>query len=104
MGHVRRVCALAAVGALLWAGCTSESAGDDDDSASSETTVAGDDTSSTPGAGNTSGITDTTIKISLLSSDLSALSEQNLAPEIGSADATLKAVVADINANGGVAG
>jgi ABC-type branched-subunit amino acid transport system substrate-binding protein len=105
MGHVRRVGALAAVAALLWAaGCTSESAGDDDDSASSETTAAGNGTGSAPGAGNTTGITDTTIKISLLSSDLSALSEQHIAPEIGSADATLKAVVADINANGGVAG
>jgi ABC-type branched-subunit amino acid transport system substrate-binding protein len=105
MGHVRRVGALAAVAALLWAaGCTSESAGDDDDAASSETTAGGDDTGRATGAGNTTGITDTTIKIALVSSDLSQLSEQNLAPEIGSADATMKAVVADINANGGVAG
>jgi Periplasmic binding protein len=50
------------------------------------------------------GIDDTTIKISLISSDLSALSEQHLAPEIGQADEVMQGLITGINANGGVVG
>ena len=84
------------------AACTS-STGEGDD-ATDGTGDGGSGSGSVTGAGNTQGITDETIKISLISADLALLSEQNLAPEIGSAEETMKAVVADINANGGVAG
>ena len=50
------------------------------------------------------GVTADTVKISMIYADLSALSEQNLAPEIGSAKDQAEAVVAEINENGGVAG
>ena len=40
----------------------------------------------------------------MIYADLSALSEQNLAPEIGIAKDQAEAVVAEINENGGVAG
>src|SRR5207342_1881745 len=92
----RRWCfALAAC--LLAAACTSKAKDD-----SSGTNAAAD--SSGSNVGNTVGLTDTTIKISMISADLALLTEQNLAPEIGNAAATMKAVVADINANGGIAG
>ncbi len=94
--------ALLASALVLGAACTSETS-DDDSTADTDDTAAetGDDAEGTVDA---PGITDDTIRISLISSDLSALSEQNLAPEIGLADKTLAAVVADINANGGVLG
>jgi ABC-type branched-subunit amino acid transport system substrate-binding protein len=104
MNSIRRKCAIGVIASLALGGlaaCTSQS-GDDDDAASSSTTAAG--AGAGTGAGNTVGLTDDTIKISLISADLALLTEQNLAPEIGSAEATMKAVVADINANGGIAG
>jgi ABC-type branched-subunit amino acid transport system substrate-binding protein len=92
--------ALVAAGCLLMAACTSQTS--DDDSAGSDS---GSDTGATSAAGaDAPGVTDDTIKVSLIAADLAALSEQNLAPEIGNAQKTLEAVVADINANGGVAG
>jgi ABC-type branched-subunit amino acid transport system substrate-binding protein len=98
---VRRWGAFLAAGCLLMAACTSDTS--DDDSASGGDS--GGATDSTPAsAADASGITDDTIKVSLIAADLAALSEQNLAPEIGNAQKTLEAVVADINANGGVAG
>jgi ABC-type branched-subunit amino acid transport system substrate-binding protein len=50
------------------------------------------------------GVTADTIKLSLIYGDLAALSEQHLAPEIGNAAQQAEAVVADINAKGGLAG
>jgi ABC-type branched-subunit amino acid transport system substrate-binding protein len=88
------------VACLVAAGCTSETSGDDE--ADSGSAAEADDAS--PSEADAPGVTDDTIKISLIASDLAALSEQNLAPEIGNAQTTLEAVVADINANGGVAG
>jgi len=82
---------------LLAVACTAKST---EGGSATETTVAG----SAEGVGNTVGLTDTTVKISMISADLSLLTEQNLAPEIGNAETTMKAVVADINANGGIAG
>jgi ABC-type branched-subunit amino acid transport system substrate-binding protein len=96
---VRRWAAFLAAVCLLVAACTSETA--DDDSASGSDTDA--DATSSSGA-DAPGITDDTIKVSLLAADLAALTEQNLAPQIGNAQKTLEAVVADINQNGGVAG
>ena len=96
---VRRWVALLAMACLVVAACTSETSGDDD--ASESDADAGGESAS---ASDAPGVTDDTIKISLIASDLAALSEQNLAPEIGNAQKTLEAVVADINANGGVAG
>ena len=90
--------------ALVLAGCTSESGDDDAQGDGIDTgsdAPAGD---GEPGAADAQGITDDTIRISLIASDLSTLSEQNLAPEIGSATDTLEAVIADINDNGGVLG
>ena len=101
MKTIRRKGALAAIAGIALGGlgaCTSQSADDDDAAPSATAAEAGS------GSGNTVGITDDTIKISMISADLALLTEQNLAPEIGSAEATMKAVVADINANGGIAG
>src|SRR5262245_32994139 len=101
---------LLVTGGLLGAACTSETADDEPEAAAEEpdgTTPppSGDNAEGDgPPAADASGITDDTIKISLIASDLAALSEQNLAPEIGNAQVTLEAIVADINANGGVAG
>jgi ABC-type branched-subunit amino acid transport system substrate-binding protein len=97
MGNKRRVWALLAATCVLLAACTAKSA---TDAGGSGTTTAGAGGS----AGSTVGITATTITVSMISADLSQLSSQHLAPEIGNADKTMKAVVADINAHGGVAG
>jgi hypothetical protein len=89
-----------AVGLLVCAaatGCTSETAGDDA-GAGEQDGRGGDD------AGGDVGVTDDTIKISLIATDLSLLSEQNLAPEIGNAQTTVEAVVDDLNTHGGVGG
>ncbi len=92
-----RLCALLAAACVLLAACTAKSA---NDAGGSGTTTAG----AGGGAGSTVGITATTITVSMISADLSQLVSQHLAPEIGDADKTMKAVVADINAHGGVAG
>jgi ABC-type branched-subunit amino acid transport system substrate-binding protein len=98
MKHARPVAiALAAVCALA-AGCTSESSDD------SSSTTAGDGGTVDGGQAEVQGVTDGTIRISLIASDLSVLSEQNLAPEIGDAQVTLEAIAAAINERGGVAG
>lgn len=96
MGSRRRWAALAAAVAVVFGACTSESS-EDDDAAGGGSGGAGD-------ARAVQGVTDDTIRVSLIASDLSALSEQNLAPEIGDAQATLEAVVAHVNDGGGVAG
>jgi ABC-type branched-subunit amino acid transport system substrate-binding protein len=85
--------AVIAAACLIAVGCTSESSDDDGSSGTGDS-----------GPGNTVGITGDTIKISLIYSDLSVLSEQNLAPEIGDAKEQAEAIVADINENGGIAG
>jgi ABC-type branched-subunit amino acid transport system substrate-binding protein len=84
---------------VLLGACTSNTSSGD---AGDATTVSGP----VGGAGSTDtvGITSDTIKVSMVSADLSLLSEQNLAPEIGDAVKTMQAIVADINAHGGVAG
>ncbi|MGH8977056.1 MAG: ABC transporter substrate-binding protein [Acidimicrobiia bacterium] len=97
--RAQRWAGLLVVTCLVVAGCTSETSGDDEADSGSATEA--DDSSAEADA---PGVTDDTIKISLIASDLAALSEQNLAPEIGNAQEMLEAVVADINANGGVAG
>jgi len=97
MRKSRLMGALVASACLLAVACTASPA--TGGSASGTTTV-----NSGGGVGNTVGITAHTIKISMISADLSQLSSQNLAPEIGNAETTMKAVVADINAHGGIAG
>jgi ABC-type branched-subunit amino acid transport system substrate-binding protein len=91
----RRMLGFVVLACLLAAACTANTTegGSTSDTGNSDT-----------GVGNTVGLTDTTIKISMISADLSQLTEQNLAPEIGNAETTMKAVVADINAHGGIAG
>ena len=98
MRNNRRGCALLAAMCVLLVACTAKSANDAGGPGTTSGSGAG------PSAGNTVGITATTIKVSMISADLSQLSSQHLAPEIGDADKTMKAVVADINAHGGVAG
>jgi ABC-type branched-subunit amino acid transport system substrate-binding protein len=70
-------------------------------------------TCSTPAAGpaattvgNTStiGITKDAVRIALIAADLSILTKQHLAPDLGDAVKVAHAVVDDINASGGVAG
>jgi ABC-type branched-subunit amino acid transport system substrate-binding protein len=55
-------------------------------------------------AGSTTGITKTTVKIALITTDLSLLTKQHLAPDLGDPVKAAQAVVDDINARGGVAG
>jgi ABC-type branched-subunit amino acid transport system substrate-binding protein len=98
MRRALRACVVAVAVSSLLAACTSQT--DDEEPEASETTERG----TASGAGNTVGLTDDSIKISLIAADLALLAEQNLAPEIGNAAKTLEAVVADINANGGIAG
>lgn len=93
----RRTIALLAAAVLVAAACTSETS---DGGGAREA----EDGAEPAGSASAIGITDDTIRISAITSDLAALSEQNLAPEIGDARVTLEAVVADLNANGGVAG
>src|SRR4029077_5793285 len=83
---------------LLLGACTTESSTESGDA--TPTTVDG----AAGAVGNTAGITNDTIRISMISADLAQLTEQNLAPEIGDAAKTMTAIVADITANGGVAG
>ena len=97
MRNNRRRYVLLATMCVLLGACTAKSAG----SGASPTTGSG---GAGGGAGNTVGITATTIKVSMISADLSQLSSQHLAPEIGNAAKTMQAVVADINSHGGVAG
>ena len=97
MRNNRRRYVLLATACMLLGACTAKSAG----SGASPTTGSG---GAGGGTGNTVGITATTIKVSMISADLSQLSSQHLAPEIGNAAKTMQAVVADINAHGGVAG
>jgi ABC-type branched-subunit amino acid transport system substrate-binding protein len=97
MGKSRRRYVVLAAMCVLLGACTAKSA----------STGAGPSTSASAsggGTGNTVGITATTIKVSMISADLSQLSSQHLAPEIGDAAKTMTAVVADINSHGGVAG
>ncbi len=94
----RRYAVLAAMCVLLGA-CTAKSAG----TGSGPSTSAGG-TGTSASATNTVGVTATTIKVSMISADLSQLTSQHLAPEIGDAAKTMTAVVADINSHGGVAG
>jgi ABC-type branched-subunit amino acid transport system substrate-binding protein len=101
MVGIRRASAAALAIGLLLAACTSSSSSDDAGK-SSDTSASG--SGATASGGSTQGITDDTIKISLIWSDLSALTEQHLAPEIGNAEQIMEATVADLNAKGGIAG
>ena len=102
MRSTRKGWLLAATVCVLLAACTSSTGDGDDDTAG--TGDGGSGSGSVTGAGNTQGITDSTIKVSLIWADLAQLTEQNLAPEIGSAGDMMQAVVDDVNADGGVAG
>ncbi len=117
MGTKGRLGAAACALALMAGACTSgtsDNAADGDGTTSdpsedatispSDDTTAGGDDASGELIVDAQGITDDTIKISSVVSDLSVLSEQNLAPEIGKPEVTLDAVVAHINAEGGVLG
>jgi ABC-type branched-subunit amino acid transport system substrate-binding protein len=97
MQRSRLGCGLLLTACLMTLACTADTTEGD---AGTDTAVA----DSGAGVGNTTGLTDATIKVSMISADLAQLTEQNLAPEIGNAETTMKAVVADINAHGGVAG
>jgi ABC-type branched-subunit amino acid transport system substrate-binding protein len=97
MQKTRRMFGFVVLTCLFAGACTANTT---EGGSGTATTVGG----SGEGVGNTVGLTDTTVKVSMISADLSQLTEQNLAPEIGNAETTMKAVVADINANGGVAG
>jgi ABC-type branched-subunit amino acid transport system substrate-binding protein len=79
---------------LLAGACTSKSA---DDATSTTKASGGTETDAL-------GVTSKSIKLSLIYADLSALSQQKLAPEIGIAKDQAEAVVAEINQHGGVAG
>ena len=101
MVGIRRASAVALAIGMLLAACTSTSSSNGD-SKSSDTSASASGGSAS--AGSTQGLTATTIKISLIWSDLSALTEQHLAPEIGNAKKIVEATVADLNAKGGIAG
>jgi ABC-type branched-subunit amino acid transport system substrate-binding protein len=100
MQHVRRNTALVALAAALTlAACTSPT------SSKPSTTGTGSGSGSTPTSvanNSTVGITADAVKISMIAADLSILSKQHLAPDIGDPVKVGEAVVADINAHGGV--
>jgi ABC-type branched-subunit amino acid transport system substrate-binding protein len=50
------------------------------------------------------GVTDDTINVSFIGADFAALAEAGLAPDLGDMNATIPAIVDDINENGGVGG
>lgn len=97
MTSIRRAWAAAALACIALAACTSQT--DDDDAAGSA-----DTTGNGKAAAQATGITDDTIKVSLIAADLAMLTQQNLAPDIGDPKKTLETIVADINEKGGVAG
>ncbi len=95
---VRRGAVAAMTACLLLTACTASSStksGNDNGPGTSSPTA-----SSQPAQG----ITAKTITLSLIWADLSLLSQQHLAPEIGNARKTVEATVADLNAKGGIAG
>jgi hypothetical protein len=98
MRTARRL-ALATATVLLLAACTSEPADESDGANGGNADGSGDGA-----AARTVGVTDDTITISMLSTDLALLVEQNLAPPIGNPDLVAKAVVEHVNREGGVAG
>src|SRR4051794_638615 len=67
------------------------------------TSSSSDKKASTGATANTAAPQDA-VRISLITADLSFLTEQHLAPDIGDPTKVAKAVVDDINAKGGVAG
>ena len=94
---MRRFIGCATVLALVFAvGCTSPT------SAKPSAQHRGGTT--TPRPTNTVGITKDSVKISFIYADLSILTKQHLAPDLGDAAKAVQATVDEINANGGVAG
>jgi ABC-type branched-subunit amino acid transport system substrate-binding protein len=107
-GHARRP-ALALVAALLLLGaCTSQTKSANETSTgsgasadkASPTGLAANNTS----ADSTVGITDDKINVAFIGVDFSALESTGLVPELGDQEKQVKAIVDDINANGGVGG
>jgi ABC-type branched-subunit amino acid transport system substrate-binding protein len=100
MVGIRRASVVALAIGMLVAACTSSSSSNDSSKSSDATAGSGASAS----GNSTQGLTDKTIKISLIWADLSLLTEQHLAPEIGNAKQIMEATVADLNAKGGIAG
>jgi len=88
MGRLR--CAAALVCVIALAGCTTPK--------SNRSTAGTADNSSTVG------ITSTEVKVALITADLSLLTKQHLAPDLGDPVKVAQATVDEINAHGGVAG
>jgi ABC-type branched-subunit amino acid transport system substrate-binding protein len=103
--------------ALLAAACTGDpdeaaddDGGTDDASETADTGDTGDGTGGgssdgeAPPDGPTTGITDDTIRIGFIGADFSALEETGLVPVLGDQPKIVRAVVDEINADGGIAG
>jgi ABC-type branched-subunit amino acid transport system substrate-binding protein len=112
----RGALALAVAIALGAAACSSSDGGGDAGSGTGATTAPSDDTAATTtpatetttaGAvdpGPTTGLTDTTMHVSVIVPDFGGLVEAGLAPDLGDPQAQIQAYVDHINAQGGIAG
>jgi hypothetical protein len=104
MDHVVRrstpVHVLAVVLMLALAACTSPTSSKTSTTAN---TAGGGGGATTVANTSTVGISASSVKISMIAADLSILSKQHLAPDLGDPVKVGQAVVASINANGGVA-
>jgi ABC-type branched-subunit amino acid transport system substrate-binding protein len=86
---------IAALAALVVVGCTSPTSDKKADTGGG---------AGAPDNSPTIGITNDTVRISLVVADLSLLTQQHLAPDLGDAVKAARAVVDEINATGGVVG
>ncbi len=106
-GVIRRF-GIATVGlALLFASaCSTTDVGDEGKATNVDPTASepSDNDEGTVEPGPTTGLTDTTIKIAIGVPDFTALVEQGLVPNLGDIEAEMKAYVAHVNAEGGIAG
>ena len=95
----RRGLAAAAALCVLLGACTATTS-----SSSGNNGASGSAATSGSSGASVQGLTAHTIKIALVWADLSLLTKQHLAPEIGNPKKTLEATVVYVNAHGGIAG
>lgn len=99
-GHATTLAALCTAALLLVGACTNEDPATDDSGGSGGATGS----SGEQGAGDSTGVTDDTIKIGWPSIDQAALVEAGLATDLGDVNDIAQAMVDDWNADGGING
>lgn len=99
----RAVCGLAVL-ALVLSACTSDP---DETTAAADEPVGeggGAEEGDDPVVGDTTGLTDDTIRIGYIGADFGSLADTGLVPDLGDQDEIVQSVVAGINADGGIGG